>query len=237
MTKTIISLLLLTFFMILTASQGCDPKCSSSPGCCVCSTDISFCYSCTPGYSYATGVCYKNACHDSNCELCEKDGSCFRCSVAYQLAGTNCNAITCGSNCQSCLDNNTCLRCSTGYTKTNGQCVWSSNYLYILFFFYDLTSYSQGFHNTQKMRFLKILIFRPQGPYLNHSFQRDIINRIGSSSATDSELIIESKLHKLPLCHSDPFLLLSVVSEQSQPLLFQPSYLTIQGLYRPIDLL
>ena len=122
MTKTILTLLILALCLISTASQNEYRRCSAIPGCDsdACDTSATFCYSCTAGYSYFNGVCNKNACVDSNCELCEHEGNCFKCAITYELvSGANCQPITCGDNCDSCLDRYRCFICSSGFTKNS----------------------------------------------------------------------------------------------------------------------
>ena len=127
MNKTSILLLALALCLALTHSEGCNNNCeTTTEGCCVCSTDLNFCYSCRPGYSYNDGSCQKNNCQDANCKLCDSDGTCFSCKLSYQIDQSHhCNAINCGANCQVCIDNPvSCVRCNQGFTLSQGNCQW-----------------------------------------------------------------------------------------------------------------
>lgn len=129
MTKT-----LLTLIVLLLCFIPAMPLCAGIQGCYACSTDETFCYSCEPGYSYYGGTCSKNTCTDSNCDLCDKGGECFKCAVTFEVGpGSNCLAITCGANCAACVDSSTCVRCSPNFTLNNGQCQWWSMTLLKLF--------------------------------------------------------------------------------------------------------
>ena len=85
--------------------SACDSTCAK------CSSTE--CLDCNAKHSFQTGdnkaVCL--ACSDTNCERCDIQTECIKCSLGYYLSGTSCTI--CSTNCSDC-DNTACYKCSTG---------------------------------------------------------------------------------------------------------------------------
>ena len=114
-----ITLLILLFLLAYNSySYICPNQCND------CSRDGSTCYTCQPGYSILNGLCLKNVCNDSNCNICDVNGGCFSCNLNYRVnQNQGCSQIKCGANCSVCFDNPIrCGLCMSGFILVSGRC-------------------------------------------------------------------------------------------------------------------